>query len=200
MKTTNNFLKSGTRKAKSSILSSVIALCLISFPVVAQDFYHQVSDYDQATTIALETCASHSVENRDYQTTNSTETVSSLLFEATMNMNQYHAAKFVEAEMALEIKSWTNETFKTEGEETEAEPIFQNEILMSIKYDANKFVGADMALEKEYFITDEKFLNTAEIITSNGADQEIAKFAQKQILMQENRTVNQIAKDGMAIR
>lgn len=84
----------------------VVALAFISFSAVAQDFITLVSDNSQAAILAFETKVPHSGEPANCPTGIEAEAEFSHLIEALMNINEYHAAEFVEAELALETKAW----------------------------------------------------------------------------------------------
>ncbi|HEY3370406.1 MAG TPA: hypothetical protein VGK10_06120 [Prolixibacteraceae bacterium] len=93
---------------------------------------------------------------------------------------EYYPAKFVDAEMEAEEENQAN------GNMEEADLELQIEALTTeTEYNASKYVDDDMNLETQNWKSNEDFIQAAETYTANGSDQEIAKYALKVIMVEE---------------
>jgi len=120
------------------------------------------------------------------------EVESAFQIEAGMNNLKYNAQDFVDAEMTKEIESRINNNSETNNEAVEAELTSQIEAMVNnSEYKAEKFVDDEIAKEIESHKNEEKFFDVAEVLTASGVNQEIVKYAQKQIILEENRNGKQ---------
>lgn len=160
MKTTNKYQKTENREKIRKTLSAIITLALISFSALAQDPMNHLSDSDQSKPLALETGISHSTETMNDQPSVKLETEQN---EVVSNIIEYNSAKFVEAEMKLEIENWMTNAANPESDAVALEPSLQVNI---VRYDAAKFAAADMAIEIENWKTNEKDIKETELFTA----------------------------------
>lgn len=106
------------------------------------------------------------------------------------NFNNQPTASIVEIEQPLEVEAWMiNETLFSNSinmitEETD-EALKLEEWMISNAYFNNEVASlateTEPALEVESWMTNENFFKGAERLTASGAEQEIGKYAQKQI-------------------
>jgi len=132
MKTTNNYQKTENWGTIRKSLLAVVALTLISFSLIAQDFFNHLSDNDLLKPLAMRTGVSCSNETK----------------------NDSPAIKFDPEHIEnLKIESWMKNYAKTNNEVVEAEPSLQTEVLKNIlEYNSEKFVEAEMKLEIESWL------------------------------------------------
>ena len=110
---------------------------------------------------------------------------------------EYNPQKFVEAEMEIEKENLMNSEIEAINEAVEAESEVHIEILTNqSQYDAEKFVKHEMASEIENIKTNEEFLESAESLTINGTEEEVAKYAQKVINATEKEHTLEV-EDGL---
>jgi hypothetical protein len=196
MKTKNNVQENFKELVKMMVLRGyafISILVLFSLIVTAQDFGEQVLANTNYGKLAMRMV----VEISEISKTNITAYSKNVEVSAQSNHEslepeadeepalqievwKYDAQEFVEAEMALEIESWTNINAKTSSEVVKAESALQiNAWMNSIEYNAKRFVDTEMTLECESWMTKENSSKSAEPFTSVDCEVEIDKYAQK---------------------
>ena len=174
MKTTSNAPKTRLNHLKKVITrnSAVIAcLVLISGPISAQDFWKQFQSDSQSDKVVTSSVELVSETAKTYKYIQTFEAAPMLDIDVLVNNSEYKPVEFVEAESALQIDLLMNNS----------------------KYEAKNYVESEMAVEIEPLIKDDNFIQTAETSTASECDQQIERFANSQILLQENRISRQIA-------
>ena len=197
MKTTFNPSKTRLNQLKNVIArnSAVIAcLVFIGGSLSAQDFWKQIQSDIKTEQLITSSVQRPSETAKTNASIHAIKTKSTLDIIALLNNNVYKPEAFVAAEMAIEAENWKNTTDENNDETIEAESALQIDLLMNnSKYEAKNYVESEMAVEIEPLIKDDNFIQTAETSTASECDQQIERFANSQILLQENRISRQIA-------
>jgi hypothetical protein len=103
---------------------------------------------------------------------------------------EYHAQLFVDAEISLEMQNWENAIQENADESTFAELAQLENLLKIAPYEACKYAEDEMLIEFTNCASSEKFFDEAERITAEGCNNEITRYAQTLIWLQEHKDEN----------
>ena len=159
MKTTNNAQKTVNGQIRKMVLRGaafIVSLVLISWSVGAQSYLEQVlNDYTygkmaisgiEETQKTLEANATiHAIEAMRVEESNFAATNFAAI-EAVLELQveEYHAADFVETELSSETENWMNTATEMNYKAIEKALELQVEV-----YDAAKFVATELLIEAE---------------------------------------------------
>lgn len=212
MKTQHNNQRTASQVSKMVLYSAVIfSVVLISKTASAQNFWKQFSNSTSYGKMASQmvdqssetekTDAVFEIINAEVSTqlNNSIESNFTTLpeFSKVEETLEYNPKRFVDAEMEIEKENLMNSEIEAINEAVEAESELHIEILTNqSQYDAEKFVKHEMASEIENIKTNEEFLESAESLTINGTEEEVAKYAHKVINATEKEHTLEV-EDGL---
>jgi len=218
MKTQNNSQKTAKSQISKMVLYSIaviFSVVLINRTASAQEFWKQLSYTTMNGKVATQMVEKTSVtettdavfefinaeaieESLEYNPKKFVEEEMATENESLMNFEtvtieeslEYNPKKFVEEEMATEKESLMND-IETLNQVIETEAARQIEVLMNdCQYQAAKFVKTEMASEIENSKINEAFPESAEAYTAIGSEQEVVKYAQKVVVIQNPMIVS----------
>jgi len=168
MKTKNNnqeTFKNQVRKMVLSVSALLVSFVLISWTVNAQDFWMQVlNNGTNESLMSLKIDRPSDTKTIATEAdSNTTETGNeAVVAESALQIEEYNAAKYAEAEITAEIESWMNGNAENGNEAVEVELVFQVE-----KFDAAKYVEAEMATEIENWMNGNAEINHDAVFTES---------------------------------